>query len=106
MRNMKVECIDKEFDITVGKIHEVITVENQGDLYRIKNDSDIIKEYPSCSFKTIDVMKARCISNINIDLIKGSIYEVVSIDKERIECRVIDESGEDYIYKTNLFEFL
>ena len=106
MRNMKVECIDKEFDITVGKIYEVITVENQGDLYRIKNDSDIIKEYPACSFKTIDVMKARCISNINIDLIKGSIYDVVSIDKERNECRVIDESGEDYIYRTNIFEFL
>ncbi len=103
---MKVECIDKEFDITVGKKYEVITVEKQGDLYRIKNDSEIITEYSSCSFKIIDVMKAKCISDINIDLIKGSIYDVVSIDKERNECRVIDESGEDYIYSTNIFEFL
>ena len=109
MENLKIyeienSYIDHLFPFAPHLFHN--KKENQGDLYRIKNDSDIIKEYPACSFKTINVMKARCISNINIDLIKGSIYDVVSIDKERNECRVIDESGEDYIYKTNIFEFL
>lgn len=51
-------------------------------------------------------MRAKCIESINLDLKKDMIYEVVSIDKERNECRVIDESGEDYIYSMDSFEFL
>ena len=103
---MKVECIDKEFDLTVGKTYEVIMLENQGDLYKLKNDSGIIQNYPACSFKILEVLKAKCIEDVNIDLIKDTIYEVVSIDKDRNECRVIDESGEDYIYSMDCFEFL
>lgn len=103
---MKVECIDKEFDITVGTVYEVLMVENQGDSYKIKNDSGIIAEYPTCIFKIVDAIKAKCISDANKGLIKGSIYDVVSIDMERNECRVIDESGEDYIYSINTFQFL
>ena len=50
-------------------------------------------------------MKVECIDKeFNITI--GRIYEVVSIDKERNECRVIDESGEDYIYSMDSFEFL
>lgn len=103
---MRVECIDKEFDLTVGKTYEVMMLENQGDLYKLKNDSGIISNYPSCSFKTIEVIKARCIVDVNIDLRKDSVYEVDSIDRERKECRVIDDSGEDYIYSIKCFEFL
>lgn len=103
---MKVECIDKEFDLTVGKTYEVIMLENQGDLYKLKNDSGIIQKYPACSFKTLEVLKAKCIEDVNINLIKDTIYEVVSIDKDKNECRVIDESGEDYIYSMDCFEFL
>lgn len=51
-------------------------------------------------------MKVECIESINLDLKKDMIYEVVSIDKERNECRVIDESGEEYIYSMDSFEFL
>ena len=104
--SMKVECIDKEFDITVGKIYEVIMLENQGEVYQLKNDSGIISNYPACCFRTVEVMRAKCIETINLDLKKDMIYEVVSIDKERNECRVIDESGEDYIYSMDSFEFL
>ena len=81
---MKVECIEKDFDITVGKTYEVIMLENQGDLYKLKNDSGIIQNYPACCFKTVEVMKAKCIVDINIDLMKDTIYEVVSIDKEKM----------------------
>lgn len=103
---MKVKCIDKELDLTIGKTYEVIMLENQGDLYKLKNDSGIIRNYPVCSFKTVEVLKAKCIEDVNIDLIKDTIYEVVSIDKDKNECRVIDESGEDYIYSMDYFEFL
>ena len=50
-------------------------------------------------------MKVECIDK-EFDITIGRIYEVVSIDKERNECRVIDESGEDYIYSMDSFEFL
>jgi hypothetical protein len=38
-------------------------------------------------------------------MIRKSV-KVECIDKERSECRVIDESGEDYIYLMDSFEFL
>lgn len=104
--SMEVECIDKEFDITIGKFYEVIMLENQDEIYQLKNDSGIISNYPACCFKIAEVMRAKCIESINLDLKKDMIYEVVSIDKERNECRVIDESGEDYIYSMDSFEFL
>ena len=64
---MKVECIDKEFDITIGKIYEVIMLKNQGEIYQLKNDSGIISNYPACCFKTAEVMRAKCIESINLD---------------------------------------
>ena len=103
---MTVKCIDKEFDLTVGNLYEVIMLENQGDEYKIKNDSGNIENYPTESFIVTHVLKARCKEDLNIDLIKDNIYDVVSIDKERNECRVIDESGEDYIYGIECFDFL
>lgn len=48
-----------------------------------------------------------CVNNdgYEIDLERFEIYEVVPDDSlEPGDIRVIDETGEDYIYPTNLFE--
>lgn len=39
---MKVECIDKEFDITIGKIYEVIMLKNQGEIYQQKMIQELL----------------------------------------------------------------
>ncbi len=103
---MTVKCINKESELTIGNLYEVIMLENQGSEYQIKNDSEKIKNYPAESFIVTHIIKAKCKEDLNIDLIKDNIYDVVSIDKERNECRVIDESGEDYIYDMDCFDFL
>lgn len=49
-------------------------------------------------------MKARCIKETNIDLIKGKIYDVISIENGWY--RIVDESGEDYLYSPETLELL
>lgn len=53
-------------------------------------------------------MKARCLISVNIDLVVGTIYEVIGIeDFFGKKCyRVIDDSGEDYLYGIKCFEII
>ena len=46
------------------------------------------------------------VKNNHIDLITGKIYDVIEISKKSGMYRVIDESGEDYLYPTNFFEIV
>lgn len=41
---------------------------------------------------------------INLELTHGKIYYVISIEKEWF--RIIDDSGEDYLYPPHLFEII
>lgn len=41
-----------------------------------------------------------------IALQPGKIYEVIEISPKSGDYRVIDESGEDYLYPTNFFEIV
>ncbi|MBO8457133.1 MAG: hypothetical protein IAA81_02760 [Spirochaetes bacterium] len=49
-------------------------------------------------------MKAICLHAINIDLVEGAEYEVVGIEGE--DLRVIDDSGEDYLYGKSVFRII
>ena len=40
------------------------------------------------------------------DLIDGKIYEVAEISKKLGWYRIVDESGEDYLYPPQLFEIV
>lgn len=44
------------------------------------------------------------VRNNDIDLVPGKEYEVLSIEREWY--RVIDESGEDYLYPPDFFEIV
>ncbi|MBR2302417.1 MAG: hypothetical protein IKA42_01285 [Clostridia bacterium] len=46
------------------------------------------------------------VKNNHIDLIPGKIYDVIEISKKSGMYRVVDESGEDYLYPTNFFEIV
>lgn len=50
-------------------------------------------------------MKIKCINPVNIDLTLNKIYEVIEIEKwfDRDYYRIIDDSGDDYVYGTNCF---
>lgn len=57
-------------------------------------------------------MKVKKLPNQNMpepfatDLIDGKIYEVIEITKKRKWYRIVDESGEDYLYPPQLFEIV
>ena len=44
--------------------------------------------------------------NDRIDLINGKVYDVLEIDKKMGWYRVVDESGEDYLYPPHFFEIV
>ena len=58
------------------------------------------------------MMKVRKIANQDMpeplanDLIDGKVYEVIGISKKLKWYRIIDESGEDYLYPPQLFEIV
>lgn len=53
-------------------------------------------------------MTVKCIKPVNIDLTTGAEYEVLSIEYlDDTECyRIIDDSGDDYLYGANCFEIV
>lgn len=57
-------------------------------------------------------MKIKKIKDLNMpepfatDLIDGKTYEVLEITKKRKWYRIVDESGEDYLYPPQLFEIV
>ena len=53
-------------------------------------------------------MKAKCLIAASIDLVVGNIYEVIGTEDVfgRKAYRVIDDSGEDYLYSANCFEIV
>lgn len=42
--------------------------------------------------------------NETLDLIAGKIYKVLSVERDWY--RIVDESGEDYLYPPELFEIV
>ncbi len=44
--------------------------------------------------------------NDRIDLVNGKTYEVLEIDPKMGWYRVVDESGEDYLYPPRFFEIV
>ena len=54
---------------------------------------------------TVKNMKVKCIDNENrVDIIQNKIYDVISIDG--VFFRIIDESEEDYMYPSEMFEII
>lgn len=53
-------------------------------------------------------MKAKCIKAVNIDLTLGQIYDVIEIEDwwGRDYYRIVDDSGEDYVYGASCFEIV
>ncbi len=53
-------------------------------------------------------MKAKCLIAASIDLVVGNIYEVIGTEDVfgRKAYRVIDDSGEDYLYSAKCFEIV
>lgn len=53
-------------------------------------------------------MKVRCLKAINIDLTVGAEYEVIGVENVGdTKCyRIIDDSGDDYLYGINCFEII
>ncbi len=51
-------------------------------------------------------MTVRCLKAINIDLTVGAEYEVIGIEQfgDRECYRIVDDSGDDYLYGTSCFE--
>lgn len=49
-------------------------------------------------------MKVKCIARDSGDLTIGKIYEVISIENNWY--RIIDNSGEDYLYSPEAFEIV
>ena len=51
-------------------------------------------------------MTVRCLKAINIDLTVGTEYEVIGIEQfgDRECYRIVDDSGDDYLYGTSCFE--
>jgi hypothetical protein len=54
----------------------------------------------------VEGMKVKYIldNDKEVDLIQGKIYDVISIERELY--RIIDESGEDYMYPPDAFEII
>ena len=53
-------------------------------------------------------MRVRCIKAISIDLTEGEIYDVLEIENHfgRNLYRIVDDSGDDYVYGSSCFEIL
>ena len=51
-------------------------------------------------------MKVRCKVSDQFDLTKGKVYEVIEVDKKFNMYRIIDDSGEDYLYETEYFDLV
>ena len=53
-------------------------------------------------------MKVKCIKAISIDLTEGKIYDVIETENSfgRIYYRIIDDSGDDYIYGKSCFQII
>ena len=49
-------------------------------------------------------MKVRCITDRILDLTKGAIYKVLSIEKGWY--RIVDDSDDDYLYPPKAFEIV
>ena len=54
------------------------------------------------------LMKVKCVKGVNIDLTIGKIYDVLKIERrwERDYYRIVDDSGEDYVYGASCFEIV
>ena len=51
--------------------------------------------------------RSRTQTNLStVDLLKGKEYEVISTSKKMGWYRIIDESGEDYLYPPSLFDIV
>ena len=53
-------------------------------------------------YKVMRIMKVKCIARDSGDMTIGKIYEVISIENGWY--RIVDNSGEDYLYSPEAFE--
>ena len=92
--------------VTHGKIYTILSIEKDG--YRIVDDSGDNHLYPPECFEIVKIypgMKVRWIGETDFLIAThGKIYTVLSVEKEWY--RIIDDSGEDYLYPPNLFEIV
>ncbi len=108
---MTVKCIEKEFDLTVGKEYKILSLESQGDYYLIVDDSGNEAKHDSTCFSLVykqEDLKVKCLKSLSIDLVVGKEYELISIEDfaGKKAYRVLDDSGEDYLYDAAAFEII
>lgn len=105
---MKVQWIKnpKSLGVACGKIYTVLSIEKER--YRVIDDSGEERWYPSECFEIVKIypgMKVRWIGETEfLAGTHGKIYTVLSVEKEWY--RIIDDSGEDYLYPPELFEIV
>lgn len=91
---------------TYGKIYTVLSIESKR--YQVVDDSGKEHWYPSECFEVVKIhpgMKVRWIGKTDfLVATHDKIYTVLSVEKEWY--RIIDDSGEDYLYPPNLFEIV
>lgn len=92
--------------LTKGKIYTILSVEKER--YRIVDDSGKEHLYPRELFEIVKVhpgTKVRWIGNTDfLVATHGKIYTVLSVEKEWY--RIVDDSGEDYLYPPMCFEIV
>ena len=108
---MTVRCIEKEFDLTVGKEYKVLSLESQGDYYLIVDDSGNKTEHDSSCFSLVhkqEDLRVKCLKALIVDLSVGKEYELIAVEdfNGKEAYRVLDDSGEDYLYNAAAFEII
>ena len=108
---MTVKCIEKEFGLTVGKEYKVLSIESQGDIYLIVDDSGIETKHDATYFTLVqkrEDLKVKCLKSLSADLVVGKEYDLISIEDflGKQAYRILDDSGEDYLYSASAFEIV
>lgn len=89
--------------LTKGKIYTVLSVD--GNEYSVINDQGNDECYPKSHFDPVEILpgtKVRWIGKTEwLVLTHGKVYTILSVEKDWY--RIIDDSGEDYLYPPHLF---
>ena len=107
MRNgMKIRWLGEDGDLTHGELY-TFRREVDGQV-RIYEDGDSVRLYPPDQFEIVEIRpgaKVRWLgSTVFLMLTHNQIYNVLSVEKEWY--RVIDGTGEDYLYPPEAFEIV
>lgn len=107
MKNgMKIRWLGEDGDLTHGEIYTFLREEDG--MVRVYEDRGEVRLYPPELFEIVKVKpgaKVRWLgSTVFLMLTHGQIYTVLSVEKEWY--RVIDGTGEDYLYPPEAFEIV